>query len=431
MRRNSGTNNKPPRTTTTITSASPPQEGQQQQQQHEEEEGPVLARTDLPKDPLPSITISSAASAGLTLSRPTTANSDPYASGSESDDKLGLTADNVAAAAAAANAVAASFLERDRALERELGLDLSVGYPASVTSSVRDHEFEGGMRYHAYHSGRYAFPNDETEQNRDDMKHTVMLMLCRGAYFYSPVREVLEKGGEVLDLGTGTGIWAMELGDMYPNATFTGIDLSPIQPTYVPENVHFFVDDFEEEWVDPEDKYDLIHIRQALHSVRDPKRLVERAFRHLKPGAYFEAQELNAFPEADDGSLTPDTPYAFRDYLKFLNAGLQQFTGSQAHAVVNLPEQLKAAGFEDVCVTTHKCPIGVWPRDKRLRCCGLFLRASLMDGLKGLSWRPLTAIGWTPLQIEIFLVEVRKAIMNPDIHAYVRMHVVRGRKPMQ
>ena len=74
-------------------------------------------------------------------------------------------------------------------------------YPASMTSSVRDHVYEGGLRYHAYRAGRYAFPNDETEQNRDDMKHTMTLMLCRGAYFYAPVEGVLEEGGEVLDLG--------------------------------------------------------------------------------------------------------------------------------------------------------------------------------------------------------------------------------------
>jgi hypothetical protein len=73
--------------------------------------------------------------------------------------------------------------------------------PASMTSSVRDHVFEGGLRYHAYRAGKYAFPNDETEQNRDDMKHTMTLMLCNWQYFYAPVEEALERGAEVLDLG--------------------------------------------------------------------------------------------------------------------------------------------------------------------------------------------------------------------------------------
>jgi hypothetical protein len=74
-------------------------------------------------------------------------------------------------------------------------------YPASMTSSIREHVYEGGVRYHAYKSGKYALPNDEVEQERDDMKHAMCLLLTQGAYFYAPVGPVLEAGGEVLDLG--------------------------------------------------------------------------------------------------------------------------------------------------------------------------------------------------------------------------------------
>jgi len=37
----------------------------------------------------------------------------------------------------------------------------------------------------------------------------------------------------VLDLGTGTGIWAIDFADENPNAVVTGTDLSPIQPNWV------------------------------------------------------------------------------------------------------------------------------------------------------------------------------------------------------
>lgn len=48
---------------------------------------------------------------------------------------------------------------------------------------------------------------------------------------------------QVLDIATGTGRWAIEMGDEYPEAQIVGTDLSPIQPRYVPPNVRFFVED--------------------------------------------------------------------------------------------------------------------------------------------------------------------------------------------
>ena len=72
----------------------------------------------------------------------------------------------------------------------------------SLTESIRQHIIDGGLRYHAYHAGQYAFPNDETEQYRDDLKHHLTIHLCEGVYFYAPVHERLQQpGAEVLDLG--------------------------------------------------------------------------------------------------------------------------------------------------------------------------------------------------------------------------------------
>jgi hypothetical protein len=48
---------------------------------------------------------------------------------------------------------------------------------------------------------------------------------------------------KVLDIATGTGTWAIEMGDKYPEAEIVGTDLSPIQPAFVPPNVRFFVED--------------------------------------------------------------------------------------------------------------------------------------------------------------------------------------------
>lgn len=63
--------------------------------------------------------------------------------------------------------------------------------------------FENGRRYHANADGRvlYPLPNDESEQERDDMKHKLALWMMHEKLFYAPVEEELTQGGLVFDLG--------------------------------------------------------------------------------------------------------------------------------------------------------------------------------------------------------------------------------------
>ncbi|RCI16246.1 hypothetical protein L249_2586 [Ophiocordyceps polyrhachis-furcata BCC 54312] len=56
------------------------------------------------------------------------------------------------------------------------------------------------------------------------------------------------------------------------NSRFHGMDLSPpIQPDWVPENVEFFVDDFEDDrgWGYAANSFDYIHVRHTTHSIKN------------------------------------------------------------------------------------------------------------------------------------------------------------------
>ncbi|KAK0725952.1 hypothetical protein B0H67DRAFT_571956 [Lasiosphaeris hirsuta] len=154
---------------------------------------------------------------------------------------------------------------------------------------------------------------------------------------------------------------------------------------------------------------------------------------HLKPDGYVEFQELEYRPRCGD-TLLPDTPHAFRDYLSHMKVGLQIYSGTDIDAVRKLSDELKVAGFQDVQTTARKCPLGSWSgkgRDvQEMNLGGMLLKAVFLDGLTGVSRRPFMALGWTEQQIEMFLIDVRKAIVNPEMHVYFNLHVVYGKKPL-
>lgn len=77
----------------------------------------------------------------------------------------------------------------------------------SLASSAREFIYEHGRRYHSYRKGAYLFPNDDREQDREDLKHAMYLKLFNKTLHFAPINT---EGANVIDLGTGTGIWAID-----------------------------------------------------------------------------------------------------------------------------------------------------------------------------------------------------------------------------
>lgn len=55
------------------------------------------------------------------------------------------------------------------------------------------------------------FPNDEDEQDRLDMMHAMFSHMMHGKIFLAPIGP---NPGRVIDIGTGTGIWAIDFGNI-------------------------------------------------------------------------------------------------------------------------------------------------------------------------------------------------------------------------
>ncbi|RDW77903.1 hypothetical protein BP5796_05755 [Coleophoma crateriformis] len=90
-----------------------------------------------------------------------------------------------------------------------------------------------------------------------NLKHHIFTLILRGRSFVAPVGRNPKR---ILDVGTGAGIWAMEL-------------------------------------------FDLIHWRMLFTAIKHWPRLYEQAYQNLKPGGWIEVDEHESDINSDDDSV--------------------------------------------------------------------------------------------------------------------------------
>ncbi|GKT41647.1 secondary metabolism regulator laeA [Colletotrichum spaethianum] len=124
----------------------------------------------------------------------------------------------------------------------------------SLNSSLYAHENSNGCSFHRYRHGRYPMPNDQTEQNREDMKHAMLV-----------------------DLTVSLSL-SNEVADPFPGASVVGTDLSPMQPNAVPPNLRFYIDDAEDDdWL-LGDGYGFVYLRSVAPVLRRLDRVLDRTY---------------------------------------------------------------------------------------------------------------------------------------------------------
>lgn len=142
------------------------------------------------------------------------------------------------------------------------------------------------------------------------------------------------------------GIWAIDFADEFPSADVIGTDLSPIQPSWVPPNLRFLVDDAESTWLFNRNQlFDFIHVRDLAGSIADWPKLLQQAYDHLEPGGWIEVVDYEIALNSDDDTmkLAPNAT----EYLVRLCEASEVFKKPIEVAKLHEP-RLIAAGFEEV-----------------------------------------------------------------------------------
>ena len=270
----------------------------------------------------------------------------------------------------------------------------------------------------------YPLPCDEQEQDRLDIFHKVITE-ARVA------RELIcsphPRNGRFLDLGCGTGIWAIDVARKYPDAFVVAVDLAPIQPRNNPTNCDFYAPfDFESPWALGDGSWDIIHMQLGCGSVASWPSLYRRIHTHLRPGAWFEQIEIDLKPYC---SNLPVERLALHHWYQGLKQATEQTMRPLALDLHVTESRLYEAGFAHVDHQTIELPLNPWILEGHKRAVARWYNLAICESIESLSLAPFTRVfGWSLDQIRQLVVDVRSEVFNKDIHAYHTLHIYKAQK---
>ncbi|HZC05397.1 MAG TPA: methyltransferase domain-containing protein [Ktedonobacterales bacterium] len=223
---------------------------------------------------------------------------------------------------------------------------------AAVATDVA-HRTVGGRRF--LRGVPYVLPNDMGEVNRLDFQHYMMRYALRGN-FAAPIGSHPQS---ILDVGCGTGRWAFEMAQLFPQASVVGVDVTaPLSeqdatPADVrPDNYAFVTGNVLERLPVDDGRFDYVHQRYMIGAIPLdvwPHAIGELA-RVTRPGGWVEVVEA--------GTSEGGGP-ALKQVDEWVAAVLAR-RNLDIHLATRIGPWLQAAGLVDVTVRHVDLPLGAY-----------------------------------------------------------------------
>ncbi|KZO93479.1 S-adenosyl-L-methionine-dependent methyltransferase, partial [Calocera viscosa TUFC12733] len=286
-------------------------------------------------------------------------------------------------------------------------------------------------------NSQYTLPSDQTEYERLDKQH-LMHKLALGALYYpiDLVQAALEPvDGEekaIMDLGTGSGIWAVEMAVAFPNAQVVGFDLAPQMNRPRPPNCHFEQGDFTQGLGRFAGQFDVVHARSVNQGMKNHVIYMHELALLLKPGGVLlmidgylsftdtAYRNVNPVPEG-----TPGHSYVVN---LLASAGVaMKARGGQPESAVLQRGWVDGCGlFENVGSRVVYTPIGAWysgpdPNSRRLNTIGATMRDNLLSFTGAI--RPmLISHGLDPARVDYEIAKAAEEVRSGNKRYYTQWH---------
>ncbi|KAK8016904.1 hypothetical protein PG993_015093 [Apiospora rasikravindrae] len=219
----------------------------------------------------------------------------------------------------------------------------------------------------------------------------------------------------VLDVGTGTGEWALDFARENPASSVLGVDLVEVKTPPTESNCSFCVGDVEEEWQFSSAKFDYIYARSLARKFADTNRYLASVYANLNPGGFAEFQEWITELRCPNYSLEGT---AIQKWNHGMHEAFKQI-GQELDFIKNYPPKLAEAGFVNIQERRYPVPVTCWAPGKRLQRIGTLMRQNTAVVLDMYSETVFIGVlGWTKPELQILMRDVRNDLLNNNIHCY-------------
>ncbi|GAB4371006.1 MAG: class I SAM-dependent methyltransferase [Elainellaceae cyanobacterium] len=205
----------------------------------------------------------------------------------------------------------AAFLTRTTSAENIAPFAQYIALMGTVEDKVVDCFYKGGgvpySEYKRFH-----------EVMAEDSGQTVVPALFDHILpLISGLKEALQQGIEVMDLGCGRGRALVKLAEAFPNSHFIGYDFSGEAIAYANSevqrrnlsNVQFQVKDAAS--LEEVDRYDFITTFDAIHDQARPDRVLQNIYRSLRSNGVYLMQDIHASTDVSSNLDHPVGPFLY------------------------------------------------------------------------------------------------------------------------
>ncbi|KAF8920766.1 S-adenosyl-L-methionine-dependent methyltransferase [Mucidula mucida] len=217
----------------------------------------------------------------------------------------------------------------------------------------------------------------------------------------------LGKPQKILEIGAGSGAWAIQAAKAYPDADVLAVDMNPLPARPLPPNVRYQQLNVLEPFPFPAESFDVIHIRLVLCHLPDGHSVLSRIIDLVSPGGWLLVDDID-WSEAFQGL---DKAPGIKLGLSALVKSMESEAGDP-HYGKTLKSYLEASSkLSEVHVREVDLPINPIPEEPALAGLSQMMRKALVGALGAATVSP-TTVGLTKEVQQGFLEEMGRDDME-------------------